>query len=154
MKVGKRVILSWDVGSIIEEEVTEKLRNWEDFYDEQPDEDTIRASMANYDTSFEWEYMVDYLTELIYDKSCYWRAEVSGFGWQNTSGIAYFKANDGAEFLKNILPKTDCTFYIHRYGKGFAIQNFHHDSPTGNEWYYVTPIAYSTYEKGRNGQNN
>jgi hypothetical protein len=151
MGVGKRVILSWDVGAIIEEEVKHRLEEWTDFYDEKPDEDTVRESITNYDTSFEWECLVDELTELMSDKSGYWRAEVKGFGWQGIDGIAYFKATDGAEFLKNILPKTDCTFYIHKYGKGFAIQNFHHDSPTGNEWYYVVPIAYSTYIKGKNG---
>ncbi len=55
-------------------------------------------------------------------------------GWRKV-----LKASNGAGFLREILPKTHCHFYIFNYGKGLAIQNFHHDSPVGKEWYYVVP---------------
>lgn len=40
----------------------------------------------------------------------------------------------------------DCTFSIYNYGRGLAIQNFHHDSPMG-EWYYILPCSEKTYEQ-------
>ncbi|MBU2571578.1 MAG: hypothetical protein KJ725_16440 [Gammaproteobacteria bacterium] len=50
-----------------------------------------------------------------------------------------FEADDGKTFLANILPKTDCTFKVFLEQNIIRIQNFHHDSPTGNEWYTVRP---------------
>jgi len=46
--------------------------------------------------------------------------------------------------LKEILPNTDCTFWIYDYEengmKGLKINNCHHDSPIrGKEWYYILP---------------
>jgi hypothetical protein len=68
-----------------------------------------------------------------------WKAEVENFGWRYLSGSKFFMAHTGRNLLGHILPKTDCTFRIYRRGKGFAINNAHHDSPTWNEWYFITP---------------
>lgn len=78
----------------------------------------------------------------------YWYAEVKNFGWLNQSGHRYLKATDGKTFLRQILPDTDCHFKVYAYPNGLAIQNYHHDSPTGNEWYYVVKITEEKYYGG------
>jgi len=71
-----------------------------------------------------------------------WVVSVKGFGWRNLDGLKAFTAENGQELLKEVLPKTDCTFIIFKDGKnGIKIQNFHHDSPIGNEWYYIRSMT-------------
>lgn len=97
----------------------------------------------------EWDSLKDYLTEKIEEKNPdgYWNASVKNFGWRSLHGGKYFVAHDGEKLLQAILPDTDCTFYIYDFGKdGLAINNFHHDSPTGKEWYYITPVSHAEFE--------
>lgn len=95
------------------------------------------------DTSFEWECFCDDLSELLNSLNRHgkWHATVENFGWQKLSGYTNIKTNDGQKFLSKLLPKTDCSFKVFVEGKGFGryikIQNFHHDSPVGNEWYTI-----------------
>lgn len=89
----------------------------------------------------EWDFLCDHLTELM--EKCNpdgcWYIEAVNFGWRNLRGHQRCQALTGEKLLERVLPKTDCTFTIYDdAGGGFAIQNFHHDSPTG-EWYYVYP---------------
>ena len=97
----------------------------------------------------EYDDLCDYLTETLKKLSPdgYFRAEVNNFGWQSKSGYKYLQATTGKELLQKILPETECTFRIFRVkgGRALAIQNFHHDSPVGNEWYTVKACASSTY---------
>jgi len=100
----------------------------------------------------EWDYLInDYLTKLMRARKSYtgyWKASVEGFGWRNTSGQKVIKALTGLNLMGAILPDTDNSFRIYQYGSGFAVNNVHHDSPMwGKEWYYIKPIAQSTYEK-------
>ncbi len=92
---------------------------------------------------FLWKDFTEYLTTILDRKNPggYWKAQVRNFGWRNLDGVKLLQAGDGASFLREILPQTDCHFYIFNYGNGLAIQNFHHDSPVGNEWYYVVPTT-------------
>jgi hypothetical protein len=76
-----------------------------------------------------------------------WRAEVQNFGWRKSWGEKYIRAKNGKDLLSAILPKTDCSFKVHNYGKGIAIQNHHHDSPTGDEWYYIMPTSEIVYRR-------
>ena len=81
-----------------------------------------------------------------------WYCEVSNFGWRNQNGNETFsirthKESDlsvGQQFLRAILPNTDCTFYIYDdcTGFGLKIDNAHHDAPTGGEWYHCAPLAW------------
>lgn len=49
------------------------------------------------------------------------------------------EADNGKSFLSHILPNTECMFRVFiDDDKTIRIQNFHHDSPTGNEWYTIT----------------
>lgn len=75
-----------------------------------------------------------------------WKGEVKNFGWMKRDGHKEFIAQTGQTFLSQLLPKADCRFKIYRWGnskyrRGFAIQNFHHDSPMGEEWYFVLPCS-------------
>ena len=105
------------------------MENWEEIYGysrkptyEEAQRDDWEDSDA-YDC--EWEFMVDYLTELMTMKNPdgYWKATVRGFGWRQLDGETdIFHANEGDKLLAKILPNTDCTFHIYDYGKtGFAI---------------------------------
>ena len=150
-KVGKQ-IESWDESDIIDEEVKYKLEAWEDFgYEKKPTESEVRDNIDEYGDviNFAWDNMIENLTEIMEKKNPNnkWRAEVKNFGWRSSSGENVFYAEKGDELLSEILPKTDNTFKIFNFGKGFAIQNFHHDSPTGNEWYYIVPISDTEYEE-------
>jgi len=95
---------------------------------------------------FEWDDMTDELTSILKrkNKSGEWYAQVKNFGWQGMNGESHLEdLTDGGRFLRKILPDADCIFKIYDFGKnGLAINNFHHDSPTGKEWYYIVPYRY------------
>ena len=67
-----------------------------------------------------------------------WYAETSNFSWQNQSGWTFINGrNNSEEFLRMLLPDCACTFriYYNEETKILSVENFHHDSPTG-EWYH------------------
>lgn len=101
---------------------------------------------------FELDYKLSELATLMSKKTkkFYWYCVVENFGWRNLSGYKYFHATTALEFLHSVLPDCPCTSYVHNWGRGIAIQNYHHDSPTGNEWYYIKPVSKSTFEKNKN----
>jgi len=137
-KIGK-MLAEWNTLNIIQGQV-----DWLKETGDHPDKtDDQLFQMASEDPdlfSIQWEYLCDYLTELM-EKNSHggWMAEVKNFGWRSLNGHKYFEARTGRVLLQKILPKTECTFKVYRYGKGLAINNAHHDSPTWNEWYYITP---------------
>ncbi len=133
-KLGKK-LLSWDES--IDEEVKCRFEQQE----EELKEGAISAD--EFKTKTEIEHFTEYLTSILKHKNPggYWKAQVRNFGWRNLDGVKFLQAGDGESFLREILPKTDCHYYIFNYGKGLAIQNFHHDSPVGNEWYYDVPTT-------------
>lgn len=91
---------------------------------------------------WDWDDAMCYLTDLMNERNPggYWTVKVENFGWMSRSGSKEFVATTGKELIKNILPNCDCTFHIYdNDGIGFKINNFHHDSPVGKEWYYVMP---------------
>lgn len=109
------------------------------------------------DAQLEWDFLCEALTELMekvagrYSNYGYWKAEVENFGWRSLSGEAEFKAETGEELLQHVLPKTDCHFRIFRVGNELRIQNFHHDSPVGKEWYYIRPMTAKEVEEYEGG---
>lgn len=52
-------------------------------------------------------------------------------------------ANDGQQFLRKLLPNTDCTFWIERENQVLHIRNAHHDAPTGEG------LREPAYRRGR-----
>ena len=110
------------------------------------------------DTCYDLQSIIDEKQDKCYfsehqnkENNKYWFVEVKNFGWKKISGHKCIIGNK-AEDILSILPDTECDFKIHNCGKGIAIQNFHHDSNTGSEWYTVTPISKYTYNRYiRNG---
>jgi len=101
-KVGK-VLMGWDWGQILEDEIKNQIENWKEWgcYDEKPDEDTVRNEIYG-STALDsvWDDEMDYLTTAILRKknpSGYWKAEVTGFGWRGTSAGKYFKETEGTK---------------------------------------------------------
>jgi len=157
MNIGRK-IMEWDEGNIVDGELEYRKENWKDlplYQDdaECPTEEKIREDIYQDTTLFEWEWedFKNLLTEKMKKKNPdgYWKANVSNFGWRNLDGHKYLFADTGEKLIREVLPQCDCTFRFFNYGRGLAMQNFHHDSPTGNEWYYIMPITYLTYEKNR-----
>lgn len=97
----------------------------------------------------EWEDLTDALGERLeaINPDGHWYVEVHNFGWRNQHGYKEFTADDGRTFLQEILPNTDCRFRIYFHDKEIHIQNFHHDSPTGNEWYTVLPARHTELDQ-------
>lgn len=159
-KVGKK-IMSWDTSEITDGELeyikTELLPQEDaDHWAYGLSDDKIRDKIYDSDVySIAWDDLLEYLHEKLEEMfpEGFYEARVKNFGWRSTSGSQVFqlKSNDAQEFLRKILPNTDCTFYIYEYKagtrKGLAINNFHHDSPTGAEWYYILPLTADEYEK-------
>ena len=106
-------------------------------------EELILAGSNSCEDEFEWDDLCDELTyqmkEIAY-KSGNWFVTVENFGWNNRDGFAHFHATTGASLLLSILPKTICNFEIYKVGKTLKIRNWHHDSPTGNEYYTINPF--------------
>jgi len=139
-------ILSWDDSKIVDAELESRMEyntpedsKTEDELRQEIYEDQDFWYMANQDLN-------DRLTELMEERNpnLMWVARVQNFGWRNRSGYKeVFSCRTGEELLRTVLPDCDCTYYIHNYEengkKGFAIQNYHHDSPVENEWYYILP---------------
>jgi hypothetical protein len=98
------------------------------------------------------EYEYDDITLEVSDiirsksKDGYWYVRVENFGWDKRSGYQYLETQIGKQFMSKILPDCECTWKMFNYGKGLLIQNWHHDSCTGEEKYYCVPISRKTFE--------
>lgn len=90
----------------------------------------------DFDSYDDWQSFVEQLTDLM-EGHKYWGVEVLNFGWMKKHGYKTVETSRGAVLLDEIMPKTECTFKIYAYKNGFALRNWHHDSPTGNEWYII-----------------
>jgi len=104
---------------------------------------TILEYDCNNEDEDSYRFMSEDLSTILKEKNPggVWNAKVENFGWNNRHGVKSFTAFTGEDLLKKILPECECSFNIFDYqDNGLMIQNFHHDSPTGNEWYYVTPF--------------
>lgn len=105
------------------------------------DEEAFRRACEDGDLlQYEFDALSDALTDLMTKhETTSWVATVENFGWRALSGRKAFVARDGRELLRQVLPNTDCTFKVFEEGDHLAIQNWHHDSPTGKEWYRIYP---------------
>jgi hypothetical protein len=145
-------IISWDTCAIIKNRADDLIEqnkgNREDDPElEELDEDEAWRIAAEDSFIFddEWEYVMEYLTEIMTEinPDGGWFTTGENMGWQHRSGYKSFKADDGEKFMEEILPKTDCTFHIYRRKDNdgveyLYIRNAHHDAPTG-EFYTVYP---------------
>lgn len=95
----------------------------------------------DFDFDFEWDYLTEELDVIIsrINPKGNWHCEVKNFGWRKLSGEKDFTAVTGQKLLSSVLPKTYNNFHIYVEGDTININNFHHDSPCGDEWYTLTP---------------
>lgn len=136
--VGKQVV-QWDTCDIARAQAEWLKETGE--HEGKTDDELFQMACEDSDVyEWQWEALCDCLTELMArNPHGGWKAEVNNFGWRSLNGSKLFHADTGKDLLGEVLPKCDCTFKVFRYGRGLAINNAHHDSPTGNEWYYITP---------------
>jgi hypothetical protein len=147
-----KCLCSWDTCDVTEAEVKYRLEEQQREYSENllsgdglKSEDEIREQVYNSDAiQLAWEDLVENLTSVLRERqkydSRYWMCSVENFGWRSLDGYKLVKAEDGETLLREVLPNCDCTFKIYADGKNnLKIRNWHHDSPTGNEWYTLVP---------------
>ena len=138
---------------------SEVYSEWEDRKKENPD---LPDEPTSDDYEWYWDDVYEVVGSLVREREdkAYklhrnlgsWYCEVSNFGWRGQSGVNIFDVQTyqksdrevGMEFLRHVLPNTDCTFYIYDDcdGFGLAIDNAHHDAPMGGEWYHCAPIDW------------
>lgn len=119
--------------------------------DKTEEKPVIRWDSSDYepdDVEIQWDFVLEDLTELVKEinPDGYWYCKVENFGWRKQSGFAYLEFDDGMSLVSKVLPKTECSFKVFKQDKTLKIQNFHHDSPTGNEWYELKPISCEKFE--------
>tara|TARA_Y100000034_G_C6900945_1_gene416699 strand:+ start:2515 stop:2862 length:348 start_codon:yes stop_codon:yes gene_type:complete len=91
----------------------------------------------------EWESLCFEL-EMWMDGQEHWHAQMENFGWRKLNGEKTFRATNGAVLLFSVLPpNTSCQFNIFKDPEEelIRIQNFHHDSNTGDEVYEIRPAT-------------
>lgn len=104
------------------------------------DDEGFRHALIDQDVfAMEWDWMLEDLGAALRDlgPGDRYRAEGRNTGWRQRAGRKNFRAASAAEFLRAILPSTDCTFVIEREGQALHIANYHHDAPTG-AFYTIT----------------
>ena len=138
-KTGK-LIAQWDEADVIQAQV-EAMKESGMYPDKTDEELSLLAAQDPDLFAIEWADLCDDLTELMKRNGHGgWRAVVNNFGWRALNGYKIFRADNGKELLRQVLPDTECTCKIFKYGNGLAINNAHHDSPCWAEWYYILPF--------------
>ena len=145
----------WDEHEIYESNIEQRKEYWEDYFEEKPSDEEVEKSVYEDEwlISNQWEYLLEDIQELMnwsnrnnYYKNK-WKVKVENFGWRNSDEEGTIEADDSQEFLRKILPNTDCTFHVFREGQNtIKIRNWHHDSPMGNEWYEIKPMTIKEVE--------
>jgi len=150
IKEEEKPICSYDECEITNAEVKHRMEEWEDYYDEKPDdEDKVREEVSQ-DFGFwenEREYQNEHLTEVLKEKGkegCAWSISVEDFGWRNLSVKGCAILEDASDFYEKVLPDCQCTWEMYATNEGLRVKNWHHDSPMG-ESYYLTPIELDKY---------
>jgi hypothetical protein len=128
--------LSWDESALIS--------GYESCCESEEDKEASRKSGWQWELQDDYDWLTQQLTEWMAGRR-HWKADVVNFGWRQQSGYKFFTANDGRSLLREVLPKTDCTFKIFKEDGVLKIQNYHHDSPTWVEWYTISEAKEEEY---------
>lgn len=114
------------------------LMNEEKLSAEEAEKKTREPHYASDVLEVEWHDLTDALSEWIDEMGVHhFYATGEKLGWRSAKGQKYFRATDGAELLRNVLPKTDCTFSVFKEPTGLRIVNSHHDAE--GEVYRISP---------------
>jgi len=137
--VTEKPVLTYDETDLIEEEVN---YIFEENNEENETKDEIYNNLDYDFLNYRWEEFKEDLNEILKDinKNNLWKAKGVNMGWRNLEGFKTFRAENGDELLKNILPNTsEFTLYIWKTKTQLKIKCSHHDSPTG-EFYFIKPL--------------
>lgn len=133
----KKTYVCWDEAQISQDEI-EYLMS-----EEGLSEEDAQARVWNDPDLFslQWDDVMDALTDLLteFNPDGHWYCDSQNFGWRNEPIHAEFTFTTGQEFNEKVLPNTDCTFYVVKEDDHIFVQNYHHDSPMG-EQYYLHPV--------------
>ena len=107
--------------------------------------------LSNFDDTMSDEEVNDLLEEITgllqdVNPKGYFYCEVENFGWRKVGGHAFLELRSAQDFISKVLPKTECSFNIFKEKRILKVQNYHHDSPTGDEWYILVPITRRQFE--------
>ncbi len=101
-------------------------------------------SEDNQDSS--WENVLYELNKLMEKfNTSDWNVDGENLGWRGISGKATIHATDAKELLREILPKTDCSFEIYDKKDHITIINSHHDRM--GEVYNIYPAPEEELEE-------
>lgn len=145
-KMETKIWLAWDKNDLVDDWVKRELEDQEahpELRDEIKTEEQIREDTWDDPDFFDMAYegMLGILTEWM-DGHTSWRTDVENLGWQKRSGYLEFDLQEpsGQQLLWKVLPDTECTYKIWKTEEGLRIQNWHHDSPGGDETYSVRKV--------------
>lgn len=156
--VEKKPDIEWDEFEIQQEHIKCQIEFKSEIYPDEPDITNEEIESRVYSDcdiiNHAYDDFIGHFQTLLdkvaskYKEEFYWVAEVHGFGWRSQSGeLDVFYETDARKLLGKILPNCDCTYKIFMNRTGFELQNFHHDSPTGNEWYTIRHITLKEFMK-------
>ena len=147
-KTEEKPVITWDTCEIIKFYAKDLMEQNEIEREDDPEVEELteeeaweRAAGSDFLFTDEWEYITEYLTEIMVEinPGGGWSATGEDLGWQKRSGYKRFKAESGEDFIKELLPETDCTFRIYRRkdkdGTEYLyIKNSTHDAPMGEHY--------------------
>jgi len=147
---GKRVIVEevedttfidlWETVDQNKDKFIEEL-NKIGLYDKFKDESIKKIYKTDDSWNIFYKDELDLLTSEIEKRNRFgnWHIEGENIGWRNRKGSKDVVAKTGGELIDSIAPNSDFSFEVRDFGgKGLYIKLFHHDSPTGED-YYITP---------------
>lgn len=132
--------LRWDTNQNIKDRIRHLMEEGDMEGPMSEAEATANAEEDHDLQNWEWESMADTFSEWMEElnpKGNTWCVSGQNLGWQRRSGykeILYSDGSTGRDLLRNILPRTECTFTINYDGESFEISNSHHD---GSETYHI-----------------
>ena len=129
----KTIVLSWDTSEILQNEVEYLMT------EENIEEEAEALAMGNNDIyEHQWDWLTEALSEIMQEVTYrnyykrYFYVEGNNLGWRGRSGFKVIEADNGLELLREVLPNTDCTFFVQRpedkRQNEIIINNFHHDT--------------------------
>lgn len=139
--------LRYDELEIIEADVQYNRESGE--WNDKTDEELFDMASGDNDLfQIEWDYIKDTLTDDLSNKTGHFLVYSESMGWDNRSGYKYFYADNGNQFLEEILPNCELIMDLKSYYNGYKIRVSHHDRPMG-ETYIVKPVSKEEYEKNQ-----
>ena len=146
----QKLLFSYSDADCYEQEREYLKYNWQDHFDEEPNEEQVNEWLYNADFDYYWQDFKELLTDLMTEinKLGYWLDEARGLTWRNLNGSKVFEADTAEKLLEAITPNTsDYSISIYKGGKTFFYARIsHHDCPMG-EWHRIKRLGETVYNQ-------